>query len=252
MTNSTKSPARPLSASVHDELTQRIDDGVLPAGSRLPSEPDLATELGVSRPTLREALRVLESEGLLRRLRGSGTFVASRSRVVSSLDANFGVTDAIRAAGMVAGIEEGRHWFEPASPSEADRLDLEHGDDVLVVERVRTADGKPVVFSRDIIPGRLIGQRSEIADQMLARSIYEVLETDLGIIIHHGLASLRPVRADLAVARRLQVGRGDLLLAIWQVDYAADGAAVLSSHEFHLADAFDFTVLRRGPGRRST
>jgi GntR family transcriptional regulator len=251
MTSTTRSRARPLSASIREELTQRIDGGQLPAGSRLPSEPELATELGVSRPTLREALRVLESEGLLRRLRGSGTFVAERSRVASSLDVNFGVTDAIRAAGMVAGIEDGRYWFEPASPSEAERLGLEHGDDVLVVERVRTADGKPVVFSRDIIPGRLVGGRTEVADLMLTRSIYEVLETELGIAIHHGLASLRPVRADLAVTRRLRIPRGELLLAIWQVDYAADGTAVLSSHEFHLADAFDFTVLRRGPAGRA-
>ena len=43
---------------------------------------------------------------------------------------------------------------------------------------------------------------------------------------------------------------GDLLLYLWQVDYADGGAAVLSSHEYHLADAFDFSVVRRGPGRR--
>jgi DNA-binding GntR family transcriptional regulator len=48
------------------------------------------------------------------------------------------------------------------------------------------------------------------------------------------------------------VPRGELLLYLWQVDYATDGAPVLSSHEFHLADAFDFTVVRRGPGRRFT
>src|SRR5207245_1600314 len=65
-----------------------------------------------------------------------------------------------------------------------------------------------------------------------------------------GVASFRPVRADITVARRLGVPRGELLLAIWQVDYSEDGAPVLSSYEYHLADAFEFTVLRRGPGRR--
>jgi GntR family transcriptional regulator len=246
--------ARPrlLSATVQDELRQRIDQGRLPAGSRLPSEPDLAVELQVSRATLREALRALEEEGLLRRRQGSGTYVADRPRMANSLDVNFGVTEAIRAAGMRAGIANGRHWVEPASAAEAARLELEPGQDVLVVERVRTAEDKPVVLSRDVVPSRLVGDRAQVVERMLHASIYEVLERDLGVVIHHGVARFRPVRADHAVAGRLSVPRGELLLYLWQVDYAEDGAAVLSSHEFHLADAFDFTVVRRGPGRRFT
>jgi GntR family transcriptional regulator len=246
--------ARPrlLSATVQDELRQRIDQGRLPAGSRLPSEPDLAVELQVSRATLREALRALEEEGLLRRRQGSGTYVADRPRMANSLDVNFGVTEAIRAAGMRAGIANGRHWVEPASAAEAARLELEPGQDVLVVERVRTAEDKPVVLSRDVVPSRLVGDRAQVVEQMLHASIYEVLERDLGVVIHHGVARFRPVRADHLVAGRLGVPRGELLLYLWQVDYAEDGAAVLSSHEFHLADAFDFTVVRRGPGRRFT
>src|SRR6266568_3182926 len=125
--------ARPRSVQVRDELTRRIDRGMLPAGSRLPSEPALAVELGVSRATLREALRALEGEGLVRRMWGSGTYVAQGRRVASSLDLNFGVTDAIRAAGMEAGTIRGRYWFEPASAAEAGQLNLEPGQDVLVV-----------------------------------------------------------------------------------------------------------------------
>ncbi|TME08124.1 MAG: GntR family transcriptional regulator [Chloroflexi bacterium] len=240
------------SVQVRDELSHRIDRGVLPAGSRLPSEPALATEFGVSRATLRDALRALESEGLIRRMWGSGTFVTTGRRVANSLDLNFGVTDAIRAAGMEAGVGECRHWLEPATVSEATRLELQPGADVLVVERIRTADGKPVVLSRDILPGRLVADRPELADEMLKRSIYEVLERDLGIVISYGVATFQPVTADVTVARRLGVPRGEQMLAIWQVDYTEEGTAVLSSYEYHLANAFEFTVLRRGPGRRTS
>jgi GntR family transcriptional regulator len=248
------SRARPRlrSVSVQDELKRRIDRGELPAGTRLPSEPDLAAELQVSRATLREALRAMEIEGLLRRRQGSGTFVAEQPRMTNSLDINFGVTDAIRAAGMRAGIAHGRHWVEPAAASEAALLGLEPGQDVLIVERVRTAEGKPVVLSRDVLPSSLVAEHGNAVEEMLHRSIYEVLERDLGVVIHHGVARFRPVRADHAVAGRLGVPRGELLLYLWQVDYALDGAAVVSSHEFHLADAFDFSVVRRGPGRRLT
>ena len=132
--------------------------GELPAGTRLPSEPELAAELQVSRATF-EALRAMELEGLLRRRQGSGTFVAEHPRMASSLDMNFGVTDAIQAAGMTAGIADGRHWVEPASAGEAALLALEPGQDVLVIERVRTAEGKPVVLSRDLFPSRLVEVR---------------------------------------------------------------------------------------------
>src|SRR5438046_10129235 len=107
--------ARPRSVLVREQLTQRIDSGALAAGSRLPSEPALATELGVSRATLREALRALESEGLVRRMWGAGTFDADGRRVTNSLDANFGVTDAIRAAGMQAGLAQARHSLAPST-----------------------------------------------------------------------------------------------------------------------------------------
>jgi GntR family transcriptional regulator len=248
----TRARPRLRSVSVQDELRQRIDRGEFPAGTRLPSEPELAAELQVSRATLREALRAMESDGLLRRRQGSGTFVAEHPRMANSLDMNFGVTDAIRAAGMRAGIAHGRHWTEPAEAGEAALLALEPGQDVLVVERVRTAEGNPVVLSRDVLPADLVGHRPQVAEQMLRRSVYEVLERELGVIIHHGVARFRPVRADHSVAGRLGVPRGELLLYLWQVDYALDGAPVLSSHEFHLADAFDFSVVRRGPGRRFT
>jgi GntR family transcriptional regulator len=240
------------SVSVQDELKQRIDRGELAAGARLPSEPELAAELQVSRATLREALRAMELEGLLRRRQGSGTFVAEYPRMATSLDVNFGVTDAIRAAGMTAGIAQARHWVEPVPAGEAALLELEPGQDVLVIERVRTAGDKPVVLSRDLVPSRLIGGNDRAVKGMLERSIYDVLERELGIVISHGVARFRPVRAGHAVAARLGVPRGELLLYLWQVDYAEEGTPVVSSHEFHLADAFDFTVVRRGPGRRFT
>src|SRR5207244_12242726 len=83
--------ARPRSAQVRDELTHRIDRGLLPAGSRLPSEPALATELGVSRATVRRALRALASEGLVRRMRGAGPFVAPGARRRNTVRAHYGV-----------------------------------------------------------------------------------------------------------------------------------------------------------------
>jgi GntR family transcriptional regulator len=141
---------------------------------------------------------------------------------------------------------------EAASSDEAARLDLEPGEDVVVVDRVRTADGRPVVLSRDILAVRLTGQEPELLERLERTSVYEVLERDLGVVIHHGLATFQPTRADGHLASRLEVQRGTLLLYIRQVDFDVAGRPVVSSHEHHLADAFEFSVVRRGPGRRYT
>ncbi len=98
---------RRLSFSVRDELAGRITSGAIPPGSRLPPEPQLAEDFGVSRATLREALRSLEEDGFVTRRRGAGTFATHRPRLRNNLDVNFGVTEAIRASGMRS--RDGRH-----------------------------------------------------------------------------------------------------------------------------------------------
>jgi GntR family transcriptional regulator len=241
---------RSKTISARRDIVSRILEE--PAGSQLPPEPELAAELGVSSATLREALRSLEDEGLVRRTRGAGTFVSDRPRMANSLDANFGVSDAIRSSGMEPGTEQGTLRIEAASADEAELLDLEPGEDVVVVDRVRTADGRPVVLSRDIIAMRLTGEDPAVLGLLETSSVYEVLERERGVVIHHGLANFRPTRADGHVASRLRVPRETLLLYIRQVDFDEAGRPVVSSHEHHLADAFEFSVVRRGPGRRYT
>src|SRR5256885_4982315 len=95
---------------------------------------------------------------------------------------------------MDPGIQQAPRWLEPVSSGEAVRLGLEPGQDVLVVERVRTADGTAVVFSRGILPGWGVGMQARGGDAMLGRSLYYVLGKDLGILIDHGVASFPPVR----------------------------------------------------------
>jgi GntR family transcriptional regulator len=239
-----------LWSSIREDLAQRIASGKMPPGSQLPPEPELATGFGVSRATLREALRSLEEDGFLTRTRGAGTFVTHRPRLRNNLDVNFGVTDAIRDAGMEPGSEANQVFERPASPGVARRLAVPSGSPIVAVERVRTADRRPVVYSRDMMPTDVGGYRSDLLERLSDRSIYEYLERDRGIVVHHGVASFRPIKADRAVAGALRVIKGALLLYIRQVDYDDQGRPVLLSDEYHLADAFEFTVVRRGPGRR--
>jgi GntR family transcriptional regulator len=240
-----------LAVTVRQELARRIEGGAWRPRQRLPAEPSLAASLGVSRATLRDALRSLEEDGFVTRVRGAGTFVTHRPRLKNNLDVNFGVTDLIRSMGMAPGTEGLKVYEAGASGEEARLLSLPTGSPVLCVERVRTADGRPVVFSLDLVPAALVGGRTDVLADLGQRSIYQVLEDDLGARVRQGVATVRPAKADRSLATALRVPRGTLLLYLRQVDYDADGRAVLLSHEHHVADIFEVTVVRRGPGTRS-
>lgn len=239
-----------LSFRVRDELATQMATGHIPPGTKLPPEPELAEELGVSRATLREALRSLEEDGFVSRTRGAGTFATHRPRLRNNLDVNFGVTEAIAAAAMTPGTIESAVHTEGATEDQAKTLDLEPGDPVVVMERVRTADGRPVVFSRDVVPAARL-PASQLAGMPLDGSLYELLERR-DQAVEHGVVTVEPVRADRVLARRLRIHAGAMLMFLRQVDYGREGEPLLLSLEHHLAEAFEFTVVRRGPGRRST
>src|SRR4051794_28384156 len=236
MANRSRHRSRPT--TTRENLLAWIAKGKVRPGAQLPPEPQLAGELGVSRPTLREALRSLEDEGLVTRSRGAGTFLSHRPRVRNNLDVNFGVSDAIRQAGMSPGHRAATTSIVRPSADERAALALAPAEQVVVVERVRTADDRPVVFTRDVLPLRILEERPDVIQRLAVGSIYDTMERDLGVAIHHGVASFAPARATRALSSKLRVSRSTLLLYLRQVDYDQEGRPVLLSHEHHVADAF--------------
>jgi DNA-binding GntR family transcriptional regulator len=238
--------ARPsLRHRIADELRERLLTGEMQAGSRLPSEPELARSLGVSRSSLRAAIAVLEAEGLLRRMHGSGTYVTHRPLLRNDLSRNFGVSEMIAVTGLEPGTILERAAREPAPEDVAAPFGVDSGTPLSVLRRVRTANGKPVVETTDWCREEVLdpSELSALGDG----SVYSALAAQ-GLAIHHGVASIFPTAATRQIARRLEVPTGTLLLTLFQVDSTVLGEVVLVSLEHHLADAFDFSVYRRGPG----
>lgn len=238
-------PRRSLRHSVAKALRERIITQKLEPGDRLPSEPELARGLGVSRSTLRAGVALLEEDGLVRRLHGSGTYVAHRPGVRNDLSRNFSVSSMIAAMGVEPGSVGERCAAEPAPARVAAALGIRPGTPVSALRRVRTADGRRVVDSTDWCPTDVI--TPEAIAELEEGSIYAAL-ADRGMPVHQGIATVTPDVAMGEVAQRLDVPKGALLLTLFQVDSTADGIVVLVSQEHHLADAFEITVYRRGPG----
>lgn len=233
-----------LPQQIAGELRAQILTGATQPGERLETEPMLARRLGVSRSTLRSAIALLEHEGHLDRRHGAGTFVTARPLLRNDLGRNFSVTDMIAGGGRRAGTAEVQADLVAAPADVASQLGVEEGTPLSRLRRVRTADGRRVVDSTDW------ARADDLSPDELRRiargSIYAAL-TRLGLGIQHGVARIEPAVAGREVAARLSIARGTLLFALHQVDYTESGRPVLASLEFHLADAFEFTLYRRGP-----
>jgi GntR family transcriptional regulator len=224
---------------VRQGLLEDLVSGKLEPGAKLPNENDIADRFGVSRATVREAVLGLMEAGYLARRHGSGTFVTNaplRSR--HALDTTVSYTEMIREAGHEPGVTVvGKTTREATAP---ERELLEAGT-VIELERVRLADRRPVIYSRDRIPA---GYVDGFPDEAFDRSLYALLG-DAGHEVRRATAELRPTVADAKLSRLLEVKRGAPLLHIDQVDYDARGRAVMLSLEWHVADAFELIVNRR-------
>jgi GntR family transcriptional regulator len=232
--------------SLVDQVRQGLLDdlvaGKLATGDKLPNENDLADRFAVSRATVREAVLGLLEAGYLTRRHGSGTYVTKAPRSRHALDTTVSYTAMIRDAGHTPGETVISKVVRPPAVHECELLDLAPDEPILEVERVRLADARPVIYSRDRIPAVLLGR---IAEEALDSSLYVILEA-AGHPVSRASAELIPTLADERLSELLEVECGTPLLHIDQVDYDARGRAVMLSLEWHVADAFELIVNRRG------
>lgn len=232
-----------VTAEVVQSLKRRLSQGEWAAGDRLPSEPALAEELGVSRVTIRGALAQLENDGVVNRRHGSGTYVNSVRPLVSSLHVNMGSDQMIRSTGHVPGIAE-MSWRQMGADEEvADRLGVAVGTPVVRLHRVRTADGVPVTVSYDYFPASFLPEQTV----SLGPSLYSFLSSVCGVDVTFGIATLEPALAGSAHSSALGVENDELCMLIRQVDYDAAEQPVSYSVEYHLASALTFQLVRHGP-----
>jgi GntR family transcriptional regulator len=235
--------------SLVDQVRQGLLDdlvaGKLATGDKLPNEDRIAERFSVSRATVREAVLGLLEAGYLTRRHGSGTYVTKAPRSRHALDTTVSYTAMIRDAGHTPGETVISKVVRLPAAHECELLDLTPEDTILEVERVRLADQRPVIYSRDRIPAALL---SGIPEDALDSSLYLILER-AGHPVSRASAELLPTLADDRLSELLEVECGTPLLHIDQVDYDARGRAVMLSLEWHVADAFELIVNRRAsPG----
>jgi GntR family transcriptional regulator len=231
-----------LSDRALTELVTAIRRGEFPEG-RIPAEPELARQFGVSRATVRSALASLEQLGLVRRRPGLGTWL--RPQVTADVLALHGL---VPWAVVLSGSYQvtGTSTLRAASPAEAERLasitgelpDLAHR-----IERLLTADDRPAVLIEEIIPDDVLSRPLDRHD--LADSVMTLSRQYFQVPIDHAVAQLVPVNAGESLAQLFGVATGAAYLVLEEV-FHSDGDEPLATAVVSLNPAFiNLGVFRR-------
>jgi GntR family transcriptional regulator len=226
--------AQPLYQQLQRALREAIESGALGPADALPSERQLAAELGVSRITVRKAIDGLADEGLLVRRQGSGNFVGAR------IEKNFAkltsFSEDMRARGRVPTSQWLKKQEVQVTPDEAMRLALSPGARVYRFNRLRFADDQPMALEYCTIAATALPSVDAVGD-----SLYDAMEK-AGNRPVRALQRLRALLLDEEQARWLEGKPGDAGLLVERVGYLRDGRAVELSQSFYRADTYDFVA----------
>lgn len=236
------------SPSLTDQAKAHIKEQIVNnqyEGGRIPSESDLANELGVSRTTIRDALSRLEIEGSVFRRQGSGTFVNEPGlQIKSRLDEIWSYEAILQA-----------HGYTPSTvlldvhekqPNELVRksLNLAADDSVTVIQKILVEDDEPVIFTENQIPTRLCAGSFTKDDFRLP--VFQFLETLCRQRLNYYLSEIVPVSADKRLAKILGISQRKPLISFEETGYNDENEPVLWARSFFRDDLLRFRLIRWG------
>ena len=240
----TRNPSLTEQVKVH--LKERIVGGDFEEG-RIPSETELATDLGVSRTTIRDALSRLEHEGTIYRKQGAGTFVNEPGlQIKSRLEEIWSYEEVLRDHGYTPAVQVGEIRIEAADEQLVAELRLEPGESVVVIEKLFLEDDLPVVLTTNRIPLKLVAEPIQVADGQ--KPLYEMLEDHCDRFLSYYLSEIIPVALGTYEAGRLGVARRTPSLNFEEIGFDQENEPVVKATSFFRDDLLRFRLIRRKAG----
>lgn len=231
----------PKHAQLRAILLEQIES-TWAAHTAIPSERELMAEYGVSRATVREAIRQLVDEGRLYRVHGKGTFVAGE-RIQATLHlASF--TEDMRRRGLVAATIVRRVTLAEAPVDACAALGLPTGGRAWEVTRLRLAGGIPMALERGFYSASLL---PGLDRHDLTRSLYTTLATNYGLVVDHAEQTVWAEAADPELAAELSVDRGAPLLVFRRFSTAATRPVEYVT-SWYRGDRYQVHMLLEGAG----
>jgi GntR family transcriptional regulator len=232
-----------LTEQIKLHIKQQILNGEF-EGDRIPSEPELANDLGVSRTTVRDALSRLESEGTIVRKQGMGTFINRPGlQIRSRLEEIWSYENVLKAHGYTPSVHVLGTEKKTAGPKIAKDLGIDENDTVLVIEKLFVEDSTPVILTCNTLPASSIVKPYDEAACSLP--IYEFLEEHCQQRLSYYLTDIAPVSASPEVAKKLETPEKTALLALKEVGYDINNQPILKAASYFRDDLIRFRLIRR-------
>jgi GntR family transcriptional regulator len=233
----------PLYQQIYELLRGKIVAGEWHPGDTLPSEAELTEQYQVSRATVRQALEELVSDGLIYRQQGRGTFVAPPT-VEQGLVRIVSFTDDMRQRGLEPGTKLISAELMTATETLARRLELEPGDALARIERLRLADGEPMSVEISFLVHRYCP--GILAQDYTRNSLRRMLETRYAIRITSARQTIHAVNATEEMAAVLDIPPQTALLYIERLSYSENGVPVEFLRLYHRGDRYTLHSELRG------
>ena len=214
-----------------------------PPGQRLTSEPELAKQLGVSRATLREAMRTFETQGVIRRRQGSGTYVVGKVPVIDSgLEVLESLESMARRMNLRVTLSALHVEQIHANAETAAGLSVPVGNPLTCVRRVMCADGRPVAYLIDTLPVNVLTE-TDLSEKFSGSILDLLLARGDSLTVSRAAISATNATAD--VAKALEIQRGDVLLQFVSQVYDGNGRGADYTLSFFIPGYFNFHVVRK-------
>jgi GntR family transcriptional regulator len=245
----TVEPHIPRYRRIEQALRTRIAS--MRPGDALPSDAELCTEFGVSRMTARNAMKLLADEGLVHRLPGRGSFVAAPP-AHRRADRLLTFSREMERRGRVPSSDLLERDIRTATDQEAAALHLDMRARVVVVRRLRRADGEPIALETAVLDGRL-GPVVLTAD-LVRGSLHEALAA-AGYVLRRGSATIGAEAATADDAALLGIRQGSPMLVERRVISDTHGRRLEATESRYPGDRYALDVqfeVEAAPGRSAT
>lgn len=227
-----------VAESARRSVLTAIESGAFSPGQRLPSERSLATQLGISRETLRQALKDLARQGVVTSSPQRGWFVAVDNMLSDPPNELQSFTDMAYARGLKPTTRVLSTRQRAARFEEAETLALAPASPVLDIHRLRSLDDVPVSLDRTVVA---LGRAQELIDiDLNDASLYHVLETACGVRVARSNYSVHADSADEQTAELLRLDPGMPVLVGDEVTFDLRDIPILCGRLIYRADAYRF------------
>lgn len=227
----------PLYNQLKELLRAQILDGTYAPESRMPSESELGDIFQVSRITVRQALGDLQKEGLIFKIHGKGTFVA-KPKAFQNVSTLQGLAESMSQLGYEVINQLRSIKFISADSRIAERLQLNEGEKVAEIKRVRLINREPVSLEISYLP-KAIGEKLQKSD-LITRDIFLILENDLQLNLGHADLAIDAVLADSELTNALNVEEGSPIMRIERLTHTAEGEPLDFEFLYYRGDAFQY------------